>query len=294
MAALTIIVLGSFLAVSMTGMYPQSSLKPKTQFSSKANLKQGTEAVEVKQFHPGQADHYTLELNWAGGLCMGKEVCKVPETVNTRSFSIHGLWPQVTGDKMAECSIKKMHMNKLDESTLELIKLYWSSLFSDITTQEFLEYEWEKHGTCWKNTVDENNKVRDTLNEHVKKLIQDFQSKEEAKRYKPEEFIKMTILLANVYNFYKVFEEKGIVPSGDKVYKLADIRNTVKEYLGVDKFNLQCEKNDGVSYLSGIRFCLDLDYKPVDCDRMSNSCRRNLKYPVHPLVAEEKHLLISK
>ena len=61
-----------------------------------------------------------------------------------------------------------MKMNKLDESTHELIKLYWSSLFSEVTTQEFLEYEWKRHGTCWKNSVDDNNKVSETMNEQVK------------------------------------------------------------------------------------------------------------------------------
>ena len=159
----SIIVLGSLLAVSMTGIYLQSHQlqNPKTQFLKRstplaANLRQGE--GEEKHFHAGQADHYTFEVNWPGGLCMGKEVCKVPETVNTRSFSIHGLWPQVSGDIMATCSPNKLAMDKLDETTLELIKLYWSSLFSDITTKEFLEYEWEKHGTCWKNSFDENNK----------------------------------------------------------------------------------------------------------------------------------------
>merc|ERR1712032_737970 len=121
----------------------------------------------------------------------------------------------------------------------------------------------------------------------VKLLINMYHKEESNKRYKPQEFINLTILLGNIYNFYKVLEENGIVPSEQKVYKLTEVRKVIEEFLKVKKFDMQCEKNNTTSYFSGVRFCLDLDYNPIDCPKVSNSCRKNIKYQVHPLVKEE-------
>jgi len=56
--------------------------------------------------------------------------------------------------------------------------------------------------------------------------------------------------------------------SGDVTVSLSDLKSALKSQLGVSTFDLYCTSN----LLTEIRFCLDLDYAPMECPSAIVQC----------------------
>jgi hypothetical protein len=82
-------------------------------------------------------------------------------------------------------------------------------------------------------------------------------------------FMTIVVFLSNKINPYKTLEEIGVVPGDDKSYPIHQFIDVFNK-----KYNLSncvipvClrQKSSGEDYLSELRFCLDLNYEPIECD----------------------------
>lgn len=53
---------------------------------------------------------------------------------------------------------------------------------------------------------------------------------------------------------------------------LATIKAKISQALGVENFDVYCKSYNGQKILTEIRWCLDLDYKPMECPSQITQC----------------------
>lgn len=117
-------------------------------------------SVQAKDYRAGDFDYYILAVSWQSAFCekhQKKPECQL-QTVNdvsAKNFSLHGLWPNQTGDKRHQygyCSVDKQ-TRQLDKSRR------WCSLGAAYSDKELITkmpgtlsclqmHEWIKHGSC--------------------------------------------------------------------------------------------------------------------------------------------------
>eukprot|EP00727_Mastigamoeba_balamuthi_P012365 m51a1_g7751 hypothetical protein (291) ;mRNA; f:50191-51437 len=89
--------------------------------------------------------------SWPGTFCLDG-CCKLPPGVDSISpgFTIHGLWPNYDGLAYPTCCVcpfTRLHVVTMlmqDDKVLDKLRLYWPVL----KRCDFLQYEYDKHGTC--------------------------------------------------------------------------------------------------------------------------------------------------
>lgn len=90
---------------------------------------------------PGEFDYYVLSLSWSPSFCMTPAGKKHPEQCgpgHSFGFVVHGLWPQFAqGGFPSTCSATKEVPRDIVERMMPLMP-----------SEELIEHEWEKHGTC--------------------------------------------------------------------------------------------------------------------------------------------------
>lgn len=90
--------------------------------------------------------------------------------INT-PWSIHGLWPQYSYNSYPSyCSNEKFDFNKLTLLIDDLNK-YWYS--TEGKNEDFWKHEWEKHGTCMFDKLDEFDYFKKSLTLFVDVLQKD-------------------------------------------------------------------------------------------------------------------------
>ena len=62
--------------------------------------------------------------------------------------------------------------------------------------------------------------------------------------------------------------------SGQSSYEasLETIKSKISQALGVETFDLYCRSYNGQKILTEIRWCIDLDYKPMECPSQIVQC----------------------
>ncbi|KAM6593973.1 hypothetical protein CsatA_001676 [Cannabis sativa] len=65
------------------------------------------------------------------------------------SFTIHGLWPQRKKGRIPDCpTTPRFQPNLISKDTRKELDRQWVALNPKLTNVEFWKHEWEKHGTC--------------------------------------------------------------------------------------------------------------------------------------------------
>eukprot|EP01017_Pseudomicrothorax_dubius_P002947 TRINITY_DN1028_c0_g1_i1.p1 TRINITY_DN1028_c0_g1~~TRINITY_DN1028_c0_g1_i1.p1 ORF type:complete len:310 (+),score=64.23 TRINITY_DN1028_c0_g1_i1:201-1130(+) len=95
-----------------------------------------------------QYDFYLLAVEWTGSVCRVKDCSYNKEQSKTR-FNLHGLWPSKDAKRHGpqECTHEALDYDHLPNELRDELEEYWNGLYHP--TEQFLEHEWSKHGTCW-------------------------------------------------------------------------------------------------------------------------------------------------
>lgn len=194
-------------------------------------------------------DMYVFTIQWGATLCEDNLECKsklkkIPKNI----FTLHGLWPTYSdGRKIDECNKGDLIKVNITEDYLRKEMLtYWISYTSD--NQHFWNHEYNKHGYCFseKYNID-----------------------------KPDKFFNTSINLYKNHSFDKLMHkvlDSDLTVSDDKELNFSynELVGLFQKVLLDLKFDLNCTKYNGGTYLSEIRFYFDLEMKPINYKKESN------------------------
>jgi ribonuclease T2 len=186
--------------------------------------------------------YYVFASEWTGTVCFQNN-CTNAEGIDQKWFNIHGFWPtNSTGNGPSDCTNVEFNQEELSDQTEDNMEAYWSGLYS--SAQAFHSHEWSKHGTCWVDTIGNNNQ---------------------------DDYFSNAISIALDLNVYQVLADAGIVPR-TLAYTLSQVEEALETAFG--ETSIQCADD----MIQTINVCLDLDYKPMNCPNVSISTGNNC-YP---------------
>ncbi|KAK3748747.1 hypothetical protein QZH41_015691, partial [Actinostola sp. cb2023] len=216
--------------------------------------------LKIKYFDFSSGDHswnyFVYSQWWPQSQCYYKHVGNVkvdPWRINEAKFTnscvptgvdtwtIHGLWPTVNGTPSPSFCNNSWHF---DENEIQDLKpkmmTKWLS-FPDTSESNAIylwKHEWEKHGTCAASLP--------ALSSQHKYFFQ-------------------ALALNLQYNLLKGLGSVNIVPSDSRQYDVDDVENAIRKTIGTKGRVVCIDGPDDVSYLGGIRFCLDKNFNAIDC-----------------------------
>ncbi|KAH3765991.1 extracellular ribonuclease LE [Pelomyxa schiedti] len=173
--------------------------------------------------------------SWPGTFC-DDGCCRVPATISSipTGFTIHGLWPNYDGNSYPSCCTcdytEDEIMNLIDSNpTLrKQLDTYWPAM----KNCEFVQYEYEKHGTCAASVYSGTNG--------------------------PVDYWNVALNLRIKYDLYQILLDAGVKTStsSNKVkYSLSTvIIPALEKALGYTPF-ATCDSSD-TTQLSDIRICV--------------------------------------
>ena len=226
-------------------------------------------------------DRYLLATSWAGSTCKFHHCTHYG---SDEIFNLHGLWPSTARASPFDCVKTNFKEQNLSPYLKQNLFIYWNSFYHD--NWEFLDHEITKHGSCWRPEYG-NLKVMDPS---LASIIKTYDAKDDYSKINT--FLTLTIELSMLINPYKVLKENGIVPSNNRTYNIDDIIAIFSNLHNQENTVMPvclAEKSTGALYIAELRFCLDLEYKPIECSlgemkRQLKRCRSSpLRYPLFPL-----------
>lgn len=225
-------------------------------------------------------DRYLLATSWAGTTCQFHDCTHYGAD---EIFNLHGLWPSTSGDSPQDCSDVNFNEQNLSPYLKQNLYTYWNSFYHD--NWEFLDHEITKHGSCWRpdygNLSDMNKELAD--------IIQTYDASDDYSKINT--FLTLTLAASKLVNPYKALWAKNIRPSDSQTYDIDEILAVFNEDRGVKNTVLPvclAEKSTGNLFIAELRFCIDLDFKPIACNmgelqRQLKRCRTgSLSYPPFP------------
>ncbi|KAL7717623.1 Ribonuclease DdI [Entamoeba marina] len=151
---------------------------------------------------------YALHVQtWVGNFCY-KKCCDLPSTTMAirTGFTMHGWWPEFNSGGYPSCC----------KTLMERISYNWPSL----SKCQFVNYEYDKHGTCLSDVYDGATGPKDYMN-----AAMDFQ---------------------NNYDIWQWFQDEGVVADGSTSFDKEFLRGII-------------EKNSGWKYLTEMRICTNVN-----------------------------------
>ena len=225
---------------------------------------------------------YVFVSEWAGTVCKFTN-CSV-NFVKKQHFNLHGLWPNYkNGSWPQNCTQTPLNYEALSQALKVRLDEYWSGLYN--SQQKFLAHEWGRHGTCWNPTYGVLNRVPTALRDVLK-------TARASTVQSPPDYLKLVVsIIEYVYDFHDIFGLSGILPSNDKTYSLAEMKEAVSSKLGIPSsgFALKCKLDKkGENYLDSVWLCLDRNYQPVGgCGFLKGNCGDQIHYPLDQLGEKE-------
>lgn len=198
-------------------------------------------------------DYFILSQQWSPGICAAESQCVISSKKNY--WTIHGLWPSGDYSSPSFCVDEQFNGRVLDPIKRDLNK-YWPSLTSpEARYFAFWRHQWQKHGSCAGDVP--------ALNGLLK-------------------FFNSTLAVYHKYNIFEFLSNSLIRPSAVRTYSAGEIRNALSDDIR-EKVNIVCNQRapgkDG-PVLTEIRFCLDKQLQPVNCQGRNGGCgRRNYYLP---------------
>ena len=171
-----------------------------------------------------------LTTTYVPEFCTGK-CCELPTRLGemTDGFSMHGWWPSFTDGGMPACctyTTSREQVKKViesDDALLDEIAYYWPSL----SKCHFIEYEYDKHGTCFGDVYVGDNGVK--------------------------QYIYAAIKLLKATDAWNVMKKAGAVADGKTTISKQTLKNALAKQLGVENAVIfRCNNN---KYVSEVRYC---------------------------------------
>jgi ribonuclease T2 len=145
-----LLVIGAILYLTRRGDHhvttPYSCPRPK-QYATNYDFDYTTNSREHRNIN-STIDYFRLSLSWSPTFCEGKSHAKdLFQCQNAFGFIVHGLWPSKKRDNYTSYSLRSHPRNCRNENEIpiEIIKKY----FCLMPSENLMQAEWEKHGTCY-------------------------------------------------------------------------------------------------------------------------------------------------
>lgn len=235
--------------------------------------------VKTTKLSRGTYDRYLLATSWAGTTCIFNNCTHGGKD---KIFNLHGLWPSTAGQSPEDCSKVNFKEQNLSPYLQQNLFDYWNSYYHD--NWEFLDHEITKHGSCWNPAAGDFQQ----MDQQLAQIIQSYNPSDDYSKINT--FLTLTVQLSELTNPYTALADNNIVP-GDQTYNIDDILNVFANANGMANSVIPvclAEKSSGNLYLAELRFCIDLNFKPLTCDpsdinRNLARCRTSdLVYPPFP------------
>jgi ribonuclease I len=222
-------------------------------------------------------DFYLFATEWVGTACKFNN-CN--QKIDDSRFNVHGLWPSSPGSSPENCDRLYFDESNISPSLKDILYSYWNGCYKD--SWDFVRYELKKHGTCWSITAGNSQ----DMDQGIKQILQAYKPDDEFS--KVNTYMAIVVFLSQKMDPYKILQDINITPGDGHKYPInqfLDVFNrNFKLTTGVIPVCLR-EKSSGENYISELRFCLDLNYAPIDCDPITvkkhiESCGTNsVLYP---------------
>lgn len=225
-------------------------------------------------------DFYVFATEWAPSACVFKKCFNWPIDDH---MNIHGLWPSSPGNSPFECEPFNFDESNIDPNFKKELYSYWAGLYTP--SWDFIKYECKKHGSCWRRDLHGSGKA----DQKILDILGSFDPHDPFGKYNV--YLKLSVYLSQKMNTFEILRNAKIVPSDTQGYPIDDIIKAVNDHYGLTTAMIPTCKKDKVTDTNVIiefRFCLDLDYSPIDCDPMV--VRRNIQQcGKNPLTYPLKH-----
>lgn len=225
-------------------------------------------------------DRYLLATSWGGSTCIFHQCTHYG---SSEVFNLHGLWPSTAGNSPQDCSTVNFKQQNLNTYLQENLFTYWNSYYHE--NWEFLDHEIIKHGSCWRPDYGDFN----IMNKNLANIIQSYDSSDDYSKINT--FLTLTINLSMIINPYKSLKNNGIVPSDSATYDIDTILDIFERENKIKNSVMPvclAEKSSGKLYLGELRFCIDINFLPIECslgeiNRQLKRCRESpISYPLFP------------
>nr|BAJ41469.1 S-ribonuclease 4 [Prunus persica] len=157
-------------------------------------------------------------------------------------FTIHGLWPSNYSNptKPSNCNGSRFNFTKVYPQLRTKLKKSWPDVESGNDTK-FWESEWNKHGTCSEQTLNQ------------------------------MQYFEVSHDMWRSYNITEILKNASIIPSATKKWSYSDIVAPIKAATKRTPL-LRCkqEKKTQLLHLHEVVFCYEYNaLKQIDCNRTS-------------------------
>jgi ribonuclease I len=203
-------------------------------------------------------DRYIFATEWPGTVCLFN---KCMTKINGSHFNIHGLWPSTAGDSPQNCQALYFDESNLSPYLQSNLYNYWTACFKDNWT--FMKHELKTHGTCWDLKSGDTSK----MDQGIAKIIAGYNPSDQFSNINT--YMTIVLFLSQKMDPLKVLQSAGVTPGDGQKFPidqfLAIFNKSFNLSTGVFPVCLR-QKSSGEDFLSELRFCLDLQYEPMDCD----------------------------
>ncbi|XP_039248172.2 ribonuclease Oy-like [Styela clava] len=191
-------------------------------------------------------DYLVYTQIWPQSACIeinetiGDGKCVMPN--NVKSWTIHGIWPNVhIGKNPSYCNDSWPFVPNDIKDIQPDLEIHWPNLILGDKVSAFWKHEWVKHGTCATS-------LPSLDSEH--------------------KYFQAGLNLRQKFDLSKMLAAAGIIPSLNTSIKLDRLRNVIKANTNSHTRLLCMEtKTKTEQIIAQIEICLDKSFSPIDCDQ---------------------------
>jgi len=192
-----------------------------------------------------------------------------PSTGPSKSWTIHGLWPDQCDNTFSEncdpsrdyTDISGLLTAQGASDTLNFMDTYWVN--NNGNNEEFWEHGWATHGTCYSTLI-------------PSCLPSDSPTGAEAVA-----FFQTVVKLFKQYNIYSALETAGITPSSGGSLDLSVLQGALKSAFGVTPafYCSSATLNEVYIYFNLKGSVIDGEFTPIEAPTAGNCPSSKISYP---------------
>nr|QCF59422.1 S3-RNase [Prunus dulcis] len=209
--------------------------------------KSGDEVLCHVIMSTGSYDYFQFVQQWPPTNCRVRTKCSKPRPL--QYFTIHGLWPSNYSNPTmpSNCNGSKFDDRNVSPQLRNKLKRSWPDVESGNDTK-FWEDEWNKHGTCSEQTLNQ---------------FQYFERSQD---------------MWMSYNITEILKNASIVPHPAKTWTYSDIVSPIKAATGRTPL-LRCKYDNNTQLLHEVVFCYGYKaIKQIDCNRPGCKNKIDIKF----------------
>lgn len=201
-------------------------------------------------------DYYKFAVELPGAVCRSKSCTSAyMGGLSAYTLNMHGMWPNSNDGSSAEnCLANNYDESQFSSNILSELNNDWVGLYS--SSSSFRSHEWGKHGTCW---------AQQNENPGLNRFLGSRRYGTTSTPYfqAMNDYFSKAMSVKNSLNIEAAIFK---VRQAEVQTTLQDIQSALNSQLGVSTIDLYCSSN----LLTEIRFCIDLDYAPMECPDSPN------------------------